>query len=207
MTVTHLLWDMDGTLLDSGVAVPAAYVAAVRRLGGPAVTPEQVIDAYPIGPPAVMLSHLTGREVTPADLELYYAELAHVTVSPYRGVLRTMARLRVIGQPVAVFTGASARAAAFLLPAAGIEPDVLVGGDEVGSPKPSGDGIELAARRLGVAPDRLAYVGDAPNDMRAARAAGALSAAAAWGHQYDPAEKADVTLARPVDAVALLRAG
>ncbi len=50
----------------------------------------------------------------------------------------------------------------------------------------------------------LAYVGDAPNDLRAARAVGGLAAAAAWGHQYDPAEPADVTLAAPRAALDLL---
>jgi hypothetical protein len=40
--------------------------------------------------------------------------------------------------------------------------------------------------------------------MRAARAAGAVSLAAVWGHQYDPAEPADRRLARPADALALL---
>jgi hypothetical protein len=126
----RLLWDMDGTLLDSGTAVPAAYVAAVRRLGGPPVTPEQVVETYPVGPPAVMLSYLTGRTLTESDLEVYYSELSHAVIPAYPGVTRTMARLRALGQPVAVFTGASKRAAAYLLPAAGIEP-------ETRSPRPS----------------------------------------------------------------------
>ena len=50
----------------------------------------------------------------------------------------------------------------------------------------------------------MAYIGDAPNDIGAARAAGTVSAAAAWGHQYDAAVPADVTLAAPGDALALL---
>ena len=72
-------------------------------------------------------------------------------------------------------------------------------------PKPAGDGLLLAARRLGIAASALAYIGDAPNDLRAAAGAvGSLSAAAAWGHQYDAAVPADVTLATPGDALALL---
>ena len=50
----------------------------------------------------------------------------------------------------------------------------------------------------------MAYIGDAPNDLRAARAVGGLAAAAAWGHQYDAAEPADVTLAAPDEALQLV---
>jgi HAD superfamily hydrolase (TIGR01509 family) len=195
---------MDGTLLDSAIAVPAAYVAAVRRLGGPALTGDQVVAAYAVGPPEVLLAHLLGRPLAGGESEAYYAELSGVAVAPYDGVAATLAALRERGQPVAVFTGASNRAASMLFASAGIQVDVLIGGDEVSQPKPAADGLLLAARRLGVAAADLGYVGDAPNDMRAAIAAGSLSAAAAWGHQYQPDEPADRTLARPAEALALL---
>ena len=70
--------------------------------------------------------------------------------------------------------------------------------------QPAGDGLMLVASRLGVPASDLAYVGDAPNDLRAARAVGGVAAAAAWGHQYDPGEPADVTLAAPIAALDLL---
>jgi HAD superfamily hydrolase (TIGR01509 family) len=206
VTIRHLVWDMDGTLLESGVAVPAAYVAAIRRLGGPSVTARQVVAAYPVGPPEVMLAHLLGRDLAPGDAEAYYAELCGAEVAPYPGITEVLAALRERGQPVAVFTGASSRAARMLLRSAGIEPDVLVGGEEVPNAKPAADGVLLAAGRLGVAPGAVGYVGDAPADMRAARAAGAVSAAAAWGHQYEQTEPADWTLAAPADALCLLGA-
>jgi HAD superfamily hydrolase (TIGR01509 family) len=200
----QLVWDMDGTLLDSSVAVPAAFVATVRRLGGPPVTPEQVVASYPIGPAEALLPHLLGRELVAGEPEAYYEELAGVSIRPYGGIAEVLGALRSRGHRLAVFTGASYRAAAMLLTGAGIDPDVLVGGDEVRQPKPAGDGLVLAARRLGISASAIAYIGDAPNDMGAARAAGSLSVAAAWGHQYDTAVPADITLATPADALALV---
>lgn len=204
MAVRQLVWDMDGTLLDSSVGVPAAYVAAIRRLGGPPTSPEQVVASYPLGPPEVLLAHLLGRDLAAGEAEAYYHELASVAVRPYRGVAGVLSALRERGHRLAVFTGASYRAATMLLTAAGVTADVLVGGDEVSHPKPASDGLLLAARRLGVLPSAMAYIGDAPNDIGAARAAGSMSVAAAWGHQYDAAIPADVTLVTPGDALALL---
>lgn len=199
-----VVWDMDGTLLDSAVVVPAAFVAALRRLGRPAVTADEVLAVYHLGPPDVILAHLAGRALAADDLEAYYAELEHALVRPYPGVAETLAVLRAAGHPVAVFTGASRRAAVMLLAAAGLRADVLIGGDEVGRAKPAPDGVLMAAAALGVRPDELAYVGDSPGDARAARAAGSHAALAAWGHMYDPAEPADSVLGRPGDALTLL---
>jgi HAD superfamily hydrolase (TIGR01509 family) len=204
VTASGLIWDMDGTLLDSSAAVPAAYAAALVRIGGPVVTAADVIAAYPLGPPEVILEHLAGRPLTAQETEAYYRELAAVSVRPYPGVADVVARLRAHGAPLAVFTGASTRAALTLLASAGLAADVLVGGDQIGRPKPAPDGLLLVAGRLGAKPEDLAYIGDAPVDLRAARAAGSHAAAAAWGHLYDPAEPADSVLAAPADALRLL---
>jgi HAD superfamily hydrolase (TIGR01509 family) len=200
-----LVWDMDGTLLDSGVAVPAAYVAAVRHLGGRTVTAADVVTRYSLGVPELILADLLGRDVSAADADVYYGQLATTEVAPYPDVADVLADLRARGHPVAIFTGSSSRAAAMLLASAGLRADVVIGGDLVQRPKPAGDGLMLAADRLGVPASALAYIGDAPNDLLAARAVSALAAAAAWGHQYDPAEPADVTLAAPGAALDLLR--
>jgi HAD superfamily hydrolase (TIGR01509 family) len=200
----HLVWDMDGTLLDSGVAVPAAYMATIQQLDGRTVTATDVIARYWLGVPERILAALLGRELTPAEGDVYYDQLARAEVVPYPDAADVLAALRAQGHPVAIFTGTSSRAATMLLAAAGLRADVVIGGDLVRRPKPAGDGLVLAANRLGVPASALAYIGDAPNDLRAARAVGGLAAAAAWGHQYDPAEPADVTLATPGAALDLL---
>lgn len=198
---------MDGTLLDSTGVVPDAFVAAVAELGGVQVDREQVVAAYSLGVPEVMLEHLLGRELEAAEAEAYYRRLLDAPVTPYAGIAETVAQLRRSGHLIVVFTGASARAATTLLASAGIEVDLLIGGDQIDHPKPAPDGIFLAAERLQRRPGELAYVGDAPTDLRAAKAAGALSVAAAWGHLYDADEPADVALATPREVFALVDRG
>lgn len=194
---------MDGTLVDSARAVPKAFVRAVAALGGEPVDVDDVVAAYWRGTPEIILAFLVGRALGPAEHEVYYQELDGVTVSAYPGVAETLTALRTKGLPVAVFTGASTRAARILLRAANLEADILIGGDQVDRPKPAPDGMLLAAQLLATAPDRLILIGDSPLDLQAAKAAGSYNASAAWGHMYDPSEPSDFTLTTPQELLHL----
>jgi phosphoglycolate phosphatase len=199
------VWDMDGTLIDSTRVVPAAFVRAVAALGGPPITAADVIGAYWRGTPEVILTFLTGRELSAAEHDVYYRELDGVRVEPYPGIADTLAAIAADALPFVVFTGASTRSARVLLTAAGLTPDLVIGGDLLQRPKPAPDGLLLAAAELGTTADRLILIGDSHLDLRSAKAAGARSASAAWGHLYDPAEPADVTLREPQDLLPVIR--
>ncbi len=204
--VAALVFDMDGTLVDSTAAVTVAYRDAVVQGGGRQYTREEVVAAYPLGPPGVILSHLLGRECGDADLAAYHERLAELThqVVVYPGVQETLTELRRRGVPLAVFTGASRRAAHIVLEGTGLlgALAVLVGGDQVARPKPDPDGIHLACKLLGADPATTAYVGDSPLDLEAARRSGGLAVAAAWGHLYIPDVPADLVANKPGDLLA-----
>lgn len=204
MAIRNLVWDMDGTLLDSSAVVSDAFIRAVRRLGGPLLSRAAIFEAYSVGVPEAILAHLLERDLEDGDCEVYYEDLATVCVAAYPGVHEALSELRRRDHPIVVVTGASTRAAQLLLRAASINPDVLVGGDQVARPKPAPDGLWAAAKILGRSPEQIAYIGDAPGDMRAARAAGAIAAAAEWGHLYRCDEACDSVVHQPLDALALL---
>jgi HAD superfamily hydrolase (TIGR01509 family) len=200
----QLVWDMDGTLLDTTAVVPDAFIATVRLLGGRWYSRREVVDAYRVGVPEQILAHLLQRPLTDGEAERYYGQLSQAVVAPYDGIAAVLDELRGLGHPIVVLTGASARAALILLSAASLAVDLLVGGDQIAHPKPAPDGLMAVAQRLGLETAGLAYIGDAPMDLLAARAAGARSVAAAWGHLYDPGEAADTTLDLPGEARSLL---
>lgn len=211
--VSAVLWDMDGTRVDSAEVVPAAFVETVRRLGGPPVTPERVVELYTVGKPRVMLSIMMGREEQQADEDLYHRVLAETSsgVRVHRGIPETLAGLREAGFALGVFTGNSRPAAESILAAAGLREHFaeVVGGDEVPLPKPAPDGVLEAARRLGVPSRQCAYVGDSPLDVGAGRDAGAVPVAAGWGHLFEEGE-ADLVARTPEEVprlLALLRSG
>jgi beta-phosphoglucomutase-like phosphatase (HAD superfamily) len=134
-----LIWDMDGTLIDSGAVVPDAFIVTVQAIGGRTYTRKQVIDLYPVGPAALMLTRLLGRPCTDADLVQYHRRLRATasTIQPYPEISSVLTRLH--GRlPMAVFTGASSQAAQMLLEETGLLEHfgVVVAGDQVDRQKP-----------------------------------------------------------------------
>lgn len=79
----------------------------------------------------------------------------------------------------------------------------IVGGDSLPQKKPHPAPLLLAARQLGVTADRCIYVGDAPRDIEAGRAAGMATIAAAYGYIRPSVDVhawgADVVVRRPSD--------
>lgn len=205
--VRAVIWDMDGTLVDSATVVPDAFIETVRRLGGPEMTREQVVAHYDAGAPHEMLGIMLGRPGEVADGAVYHQVLGELSgqVQVHDGIEDVLAELGRNGVPLAVFTGNSADAAAILLAATGLRGyfDVVVGGNQVERPKPAPDGVLLAAAQLGVAASACAYVGDSPLDVGAAQDAGAVPVAAGWGHLY-AVEHAVTTAATPAEVLALL---
>jgi HAD superfamily hydrolase (TIGR01509 family) len=207
--VRAVVWDMDGTLIDSATAVPDSYITAILRRGGRRFSRDEIIAAYHYGPPQRMLAELLGRAITADDVEEYHARLRAnaARARPYPGIVDTLDALRR-RLPLAVFTGAARRGALILLQASGLLPYFarVVGGDEVEHQKPAPDGILLACAALGVEPAAAAYVGDSPGDLEAARASGALAVAAGWGHFFQDPAPADLVLSTPQALLTVLDA-
>ncbi len=207
--VTAVVWDMDGTLIDSASVVPDAFRETVRALGGTVRSTAEIVALYSLGPPVSMLTELLQRPCGDGEVDVYHEILARRAgaVMPCEGINSVLERLQGTVS-LAVFTGASRRAAEILLGAAGLLDhfSVLVGGDEVGKPKPDPAGIRKACSLIPVDVDSAVYVGDAPTDLEAARRAGVIGAAAGWGHLYDAAAPADLLLRSPGDLLACLAA-
>lgn len=208
MPIEAVIFDLDGTLVDSGATVPAAYAAAIEELCGRRCTDEEIIAAYSAGPAPALISRFTGRLSACSDVDcwLRHLEARLALTRVYPGVREAGSSLRAAGKRLAVFTGAIRRAAEMQLRHAGLDDaiDAVVGSDEIALVKPAPDGIFLACDRLGVDPGRVAYVGDALNDLRCARAAGAVPIAAAWGHLFESDDEPHLIALTPHDLLPLV---
>lgn len=180
-----VLFDLDGTLVDSW----ALYLEAYRRALEPMVermpTPEEV---QAVGPSAErhlfrgLLGEERGEEAHRRFRRHYEALHDELFEGVYPGVLESLDALRRRGRRLGIVTGKSRPAWEVTRRRVELGPfHAVVTEDEVAEPKPSPQGLELALEELDVPPDRTVYVGDALTDLEAARAAGIRFAAALWG--------------------------
>jgi HAD superfamily hydrolase (TIGR01549 family) len=204
--VHAVVFDMDGTLLDSLPVVLECYRKTIAELGGPSLTRDDVLSSFAIGPAAVMLETLIGRPVGPEAVTRYEQHLSAAlgSVEPYPGIAATLAPLSE-ALPLGVFTAADTSAAELLLHATGSRGAIgpVIGADRVARSKPAPDGLLAVCAMLGLPPGSVAYVGDGRSDIHVARACGALAVAVAWGHQYRVDRDADVTVRSPLELLDL----
>jgi sugar-phosphatase len=176
-TIAAVLFDMDGTLVDSDAAVARAWAHWSRARG---VDPAEIARVTP-GRPAIESIADLAPWLSPTQRRADAAELLRreradlVDIVPTRGALDLVAALRGWAVPFAVVTSADDALARTRLAASGLAvPEVLVTADSVARGKPDPEGYLLAAGRLGVPPGDCLVVEDTLAGVRAGLAAGAV---------------------------------
>lgn len=211
MPFSTLLFDLDGTLIDSIDLILRSYRHTMRVHRGE--EPPDDIWMKGLGTPlSVQFRRWTDDEVEiRAMVETYRTyNLAHhdELVRAYDGVVEQVLRLDAGGKTLGLVTSKMRGGALKGLRLVGIEAafDVVVGSDEVTHPKPHPEPVLLALERLGRAPAEAVFIGDSRHDIECGRAAGVKTAAVLWGpfdrehlEDLDP----DYWLERPADLTTL----
>ena len=177
--VAAVLFDMDGTLVDSDAAVERTWRTWARQYG----FDEEEVLAVSHGHPteatlrrmAPDLSAAERDEAAQLMFDLECTDLADVVAG--RGAHRLLAVLAERKIPWAVVTSAGRRLAEVRLAAAGIDAPVLLSLDDVARGKPEPDGYLKAAAELGIDPAACLVVEDSEPGIAAGRAAGMRVAA------------------------------
>src|SRR6266568_1602594 len=196
-----VVFDFDGTLVDSMSVFLNVYTKAILALGGPDLTTADIVGAFHAGSSSEVLSHFLGRVATAADLECFYsfAVDAATSVRSFDGVPEMLSALAASDISVGLFTGATRRTTELLIESCGIAQQfaAVVTGDEVSRPKPAPEGLLLVCSHLGVPTRAVAYVGDSQLDVDCARAAGCLAVVALWGRGSGEVRDADAAAETP----------
>lgn len=182
--VDAVLFDLDGTLLDTVGDIAAALNRALEE-GGYAPRPLEVVRAGVGRGAAVLIQRVLAGEALASGveerlLERFFAhyEALHETgdtrTVAFPGVLEGVHALHARGLPLGVVTNKRHDLALAALGDAGLLDAfrIVVGGDTCPTRKPDPGPLHYALQHLGVAPGAALMVGDSANDVRAARAAG-----------------------------------
>ena len=183
MTTTNtfpaaILFDHDGTLVDTEPVWAAAKVALAAEFGG-TWTEQDTLDCLGLSM-QFTLDRLRERGVNLPDEEInnllvakVHETLAQQPVEFLPGIERFLSEVREAQIPAAVVTNATtsvARRTANAAPEGTFS--VVIGNDETTHPKPNPQPYLLAAERLGVDPTQCVAIEDSPSGVRSAPAAG-----------------------------------
>ena len=196
-----VLFDLDGTVVDSGGIILASMRHATQTVLGREFTDDELL-ANVGGPGLEAQMAAFGPGDTAELVRVYRAhnEPLHETLEGFDGIGATLEALRERGHRLGIVT-AKRRATVDLafarLPLAHLF-ETIVGGDETERHKPDPAPRRLALERLGAEARDAAYVGDSPYDMQAARAGGLHAIGVTWGgiHARDALGDAEVIVDR-----------
>ena len=203
-----VLFDLDGTLLDSAPDFVATLNRMLAERGEPAMPLDALRPHVSKGARAMLaagfprLDVATRDAMIPAFLGVYQQELARHG-APFEGVEALLDAIEAVGCRWGIVTNKPEYLAVQLLPLLGWQRRcaVLVGGDTLPVRKPDPLPLLHAAMQLGLGAEDCVYVGDDERDILAARAAAMPSIAALWGYRLDeddPATwQADVSAPTP----------
>jgi pyrophosphatase PpaX len=179
-----VLFDLDGTLIDSGPIILASMRHATRTILEREFADEE------------LLAHVGGWGLQ-EQMRVFDEDRVDELVTCYRahneplhagldwcgGMKPTLDRLVAQGRRLGLVTTKSRKTVGLAFGALPLERyfDVVVAADDTRRHKPHPEPLLLAAERLRVQPEECVYVGDAPFDVKAAQAAGMGAVAVAWG--------------------------
>ena len=185
MRYSFVLFDLDGTLIDSGPIILASMQHAVKSVLGRDM-PAEELAATVGGQGLIAQMHALDPGRTDELVEAYreHNDPLHDTLEAFDGMLHVLPRLRQEGRKLGIVTSKRHRTVALALdrfPWLVENFDTVVAHDDTERHKPDPEPVLAGIERLGGEPAMSAYVGDSPFDIRAAKSAGAFSVAVAWG--------------------------
>ena len=198
MTIKAVLFDLDGTLVDSAHDLMDALNRLLTERGLHTLSLDQVKSMIGDGVLKLIERGLAASGGDPADaptlmrrfLIVYEGNAARFTRT-YPGAQEVLGRLAEGGLRLGVVTNKPYAATREILDRLGLAHffGAVIGGDTLQERKPHPAPLLKAAEQLGVVPSETLMVGDNHHDISAARAAGMAAVAVTWGYNHVPHDK------------------
>lgn len=189
-TLKAVIFDLDGTLVDTADEFVPAVQSLRAEHGRPAMDPQRIRASVSNGARALVSLGLEMTEDAPEFesnrlrlLELY-SEVLGTLAAPYPGITPLLARLQEKGISWGISTNKPRIYTEALLARLAIQPPPgsVVCPDDIGNRKPHPESLYRNCRELQCAPHEAIYIGDHLRDIEAGRRAGMYTIAAAYGY-------------------------
>ena len=195
-----LIFDLDGTLIDSAPDVRASINRVLVGMGRRELTLEETKDMVGWGGRVLAEKALakTGEAGTSSDIDrtlegflTTYAQHPADHSVVYPGVLSMLDEFKAAGVRMGLCTNKPTATTPPVLEALGLSQyfDVVSCGDAVPYKKPDGRHVRLVVEELGATIETTAMVGDSESDITAAIDAGVLSVAVTFGYAHVPCDE------------------
>ncbi len=196
-----ILFDLDGTLIDSAPDIAAAVNELLAGRGLPEQSLDAVTKMIGDGMPTLVErafraagQSLEGAALKQAQTDMMPIYMRHTTqlTTVYPGVRETLDALKARSRvKMAVVTNKPQAATVAVLDHFGLTSyfDAIVGGDAVENRKPAPDALFLALDQLGVPAEIAAMVGDSEADIAAGNAAGVMAVLVLGGYLKSPSRE------------------
>lgn len=188
MNIKAVIWDLDGTLLNTLDDLAASVNAALAMNGMPLRSTEEVRAFVGNGIRNLMIRAVPGGEANPAfdkaleDFIRHYGAHSRDRTRPYDGILEMLDKLSAAGVKHAIVSNKIDFAVKALSRAYfGERMCAAIGDDPSRAKKPAPDSVFAAMREMGVTAQETVYVGDSDVDVLTARNAGVPCVAVLWG--------------------------
>jgi phosphoglycolate phosphatase len=209
-----VIFDLDGTLIDSAKDLAISMNATREHFGLPAIDPA-LIYSYVGNGAAILVQRALGGNIPEERLAdalkfflQYYRAHALEHTQLYPGVREALAALSGAGYKLAVLTNKPVRISFDILGALGLAARFMrvYGGDSFPMKKPDPAGVRALMDEAGVSSAATLLVGDSSVDIRTARNAGVRSCGVAWGFQPEGFETdpPDLVIHHPSELVKLI---
>ncbi len=211
-----VLFDMDGTLLDTAPDFIAVCQAMLKAHGRAPIDDQRIQDVVSGGARAMVAAtfdmdpEAPGFETLRQEFLDRYQEHCAVFTRPYDGMVELLESIEQSRLIWGVVTNKPVRFAAPIMEQLGLaeRSAVLVCPDHVTKSKPDPEMLLLACSQLKVDPSEVLFIGDDLRDIESGRAAGTKTAAVRYGYIHpddNPAHwGADVIVDQPRDLLAIL---
>lgn len=220
-SIKLVVFDLDGTLIDSRLDLVHSVNAALRHIGRPALAEDVIASYVGDGAPILIQRALGGEQVDEAivrkGLEFfltYYREhkLDHTTVYP--GIAEALAKIQNCGngmsRKLAVLSNKPVGPSRKIVEALGLGQffTQVYGGNSFATKKPDPEGARRLLDETGVHPEQAAIIGDSHTDIETGRNAGLWTVGVSYGfapHTLDEANP-DVLIDHPQELTGIFSA-